>query len=305
MAAALALIPTPYSLILPGRALDLRDVIRVAGHAPPRAHFYMTDVAFIPHATPITLLDGLAPGVRVVRTEDVVPRGVTGTQYDVIMREAMSESQEIAAVVAERAAHLRVPAPHSHVVVLYFSALSRAREFLRAGDLIVAVNGRPVTATADIARALAHVVAGKTVAISVSRDRRRRLFRVPTIAYNGATALGVYLTSILDRPRLPVAVNYHLPNVSGSSGGLMFALEIYRSLSSGGDSGARIAGTGTISWDGTIGPIEGAPQKVVAARRAGATEFLVPRENYSEVRATGKIRIVPVSTFAQALAALR
>ncbi|MBV9269573.1 MAG: ATP-dependent protease LonB, partial [Candidatus Eremiobacteraeota bacterium] len=66
----------------------------------------------------------------------------------------------------------------------------------------------------------------------------------------------------------------------------------------------RIAGTGTISYDGTVGPIEGARQKVIAAKYAGATLFLVPTDNYSEVRDMPGIRIVPVSNFNHALASI-
>ena len=85
----------------------------------------------------------------------------------------------------------------------------------------------------------------------------------------------------------------------------MFALEIYRTLRPGRQAGSeRIAGTGTIAYDGSVGPIEGAAQKVVAARNAGAKLFLVPDENYNEVAGTPGIRIIPVKDFAQALKAI-
>ncbi|MGZ3560668.1 MAG: S16 family serine protease [Vulcanimicrobiaceae bacterium] len=302
-AAALALVPTPYSLILPGRAVDLRNVVTVAGHAPPQTHFFMTDVAFAPHAVPIALLRGLAPGARIVRTADVVPKGVTAGEYDGIMHEAMDESQQIAAVVAERAARLPVPLPRTHVIVVYFSPLSRAQALLHAGDVIAAVNGVHASSTGDVARALASGP-GNAAVLTVVRGTSSLQLRVPTIRFNGHAALGVYLTSIVERPRLPVPVRFNLPNVSGSSGGLMFALEIYDSLEPRHIKSERVAGTGTISYDGTIGPIEGVNQKVVAAQRAGAKLFLVPRQNYAEVDAANGIRVVPVATFAQALAAL-
>ena len=128
---------------------------------------------------------------------------------------------------------------------------------------------------------------------------------VPTIRYGDRTALGAYLTTIYQRPHIPVAVAFHLPAVSGSSGGLMFALDIYRRLRpSALHETQPVAGTGTVAYDGSVGPIEGASQKVIAARRAGAKIFLVPQENYKEVASTPGIRVIPVSTFRQALHAL-
>ena len=46
--------------------------------------------------------------------------------------------------------------------------------------------------------------------------------------------------------------------------------------------GNVIAGTGTISSDGTVGGIGGVRQKVVAAQAAGARYILVPASNYAD-----------------------
>lgn len=304
VAATLAFVPLPYALILPGRAVDLRDVVSVQGHPPPAARYYMTDVEFLPRVTAFQLLDALEPGARVLRERQVVPQSVSPSQYDAISREEMSESQTVAAYVAERAAHLPVGRLQSKVYVVYFSSLSKARGVLREGDVLLEVAGRPVSDTPAVLRALAAVRAGSTVRVRILRAGRERDVRVPTIAFRGRTALGTYLTTIVAAPKLPVAVRFHVPDISGSSGGLMFALDIYRSLRPGGPpAGERIAGTGTISYDGAVGPIEGAAQKLIAARRAGATAFLVPQENYAEVAGSSGIRVIPVRTFAQAVRA--
>ena len=47
--------------------------------------------------------------------------------------------------------------------------------------------------------------------------------------------------------------------------------------------GRFIAGTGTLALDGTVGPIGGMRDKVVAAGEAGAEVFLVPAENMAEL----------------------
>jgi PDZ domain-containing protein len=299
-----AFAPTPYSLILPGRALDLGDVVSLAG-LTPQTHLYLTDVRFATRVTPLELLSAFTPGVRVIRTDDVLPHSMSTTQYEDIERDAMSESQTIAAAVAERAAGYRVPEPKSRVMVLSFSPQSDAARALRPRDLITSVNGEQIATGARIAEVMRSIRAGAIVSVGVLRHGSALSERVRTGSYRGRTVLGTYLTTIVEPPRLPVAVRYNLPHVAGSSGGLMFALEIYRSLKRDPLPAAlRIAGTGTIAYDGTVGPIEGAAQKIAAARNADATLFLVPQENYAEVKDTPGIHVVPVMSFSQALKAV-
>lgn len=291
--------------MLPGQAIDLRDVVSVAGHAPPPPPFFLTDVRFAPRATVSELLTALLPGAQVVRTRDVLPKGVSAVEYEGVEREAMSESQSIAAFVAERAAGLRVPAPRSRVLTVYFAPNSPASAVLRPLDMLVSLNGHPIASDADVRHALEGVKAGSSVRLSVMRHGGELRLSVPTMAFKGRTALGAYLTTIYQRPQIPVAVAFHLPDVAGSSGGLMFALEIYRALHPSSHMPRdRIAGTGTIAYDGSVGPIEGAAQKVIAARNAGASVFLVPSENYNEIAGTHGIRIVPVRDFREALDAI-
>jgi Lon-like protease len=305
LAAVASYVPTPYSLMLPGHAVDLRGVVSVANHTPPVADYYLTDVRFAARVTPIELLSGLLPGVQIVRTGDVLPQGMTAVEYDGIEREAMSESQSIAAFVAEREAGLRVPVPRTRVLAVYFAPFAPAKHVLRPLDMLVSINGHPIASNADVRQSMLGVRPGAAVRMAVFRRGGERIVSVPTIKYLGRTALGVYLTTIYQRPQIPVAVQFHLPGVSGSSGGLMFALDIYRSLRPDGMTRSkRIAGTGTIAYDGSVGPIEGAQQKVIAARNAGATIFLVPNQNYKEIAGTRGIRVIPVATFRQALRAL-
>jgi len=67
-----------------------------------------------------------------------------------------------------------------------------------------------------------------------------------------------------------------------------------------------VAGTGTISSTGEVGPIGGIRQKLWGAERAGADWFLAPASNCDEV--TGHIppglRVFSVETLDDALTAL-
>ena len=292
--------------MLPGRAVDLRQVVSVAGHSTPATPFFLTDVRFASHVTPMQLLAGILPGAQILRTQQVVPGSMTAVEYEGVEREAMSESQSIAAVVAERAAGLKVPYPRSRVLVVYFAPTSQAAKVLRPLDMLVSLNAHPIASNVDVVHALSGVRPGALVRMAVMRRGRELNLQVPTMRYGERTALGAYLTTIYQRPQIPVAVSFHLPEVSGSSGGLMFALDIYRRLRPAAFHGVQpVAGTGTIAYDGSVGPIEGARQKVIAARRAGAKIFFVPRENYKEVARTAGIHVIAVSSFHDALNDLR
>ena len=80
-----------------------------------------------------------------------------------------------------------------------------------------------------------------------------------------------------------VDVNFDTSGVGGPSAGLMFTLDIYDQLNSEDlRKGRKIAGTGTIESDGSVGDIGGAALKVVAAAKAGADIFFVPNNPVDE-----------------------
>ena len=82
----------------------------------------------------------------------------------------------------------------------------------------------------------------------------------------------------------PFQVTIQLNNVGGPSAGMMFALGIMDVLTPGElNGGENVAGTGTITSDGTVGPIGGIRQKMWGAKDAGAEWFLAPKSNCDEV----------------------
>jgi PDZ domain-containing protein len=300
-----AVVPTPYWLIAPGNAVDLGRRVVVEGYAPSRDRYFLTDVTLL-RASPLLLVGGLFPGVRVVRQDALIPSGETPLGYDRFLADSMKESQEIAAVVAERAAGFRVADPPRSVIVAGILPASPARGALAVGDVVVAVEGKPVSAPHEVGLILQRIGEGRPVSVEIRREGRARTFGVRTLRTPKGVRLGLLLETRSLRADLPVPVRYSLSNVEGSSGGLMFALQVYATLR-GGRHGARraIAGTGTLRYDGTVGPIQGTEQKLIAAKRAGASLFFVPKENYVEVTAEHELRIVPVASFREALAALR
>ncbi|MEU6521659.1 S16 family serine protease [Streptomyces sp. NPDC046924] len=115
----------------------------------------------------------------------------------------------------------------------------------------------------------------------------------------------------LDLDGKGVEVELKLADVGGPSAGLLFSLGIVDKLNgdgSGGDltGGRIIAGTGTIDADGTVGAVGGVPLKTQAARRDGATVFLVPEAECAQARTElpKGLRLIPVTTLEGAVDAL-
>jgi PDZ domain-containing protein len=108
-----------------------------------------------------------------------------------------------------------------------------------------------------------------------------------------------------------VKVRLTLAGVGGPSAGMMFTLgiiDLVRGDGHGGDltGGRDIAGTGTITPGGAVGAVGGVQLKERAARKDGATVFLVPRDECADATAVtpAGLRVVPVTTLDSALAAL-
>jgi len=113
---------------------------------------------------------------------------------------------------------------------------------------------------------------------------------------------------VLDAPWAPFTVDFNLANIGGPSAGLMFSLAVVDKLTTGDlNDGKFVAGTGTITGDGKVGPIGGITHKMLAAQEAGATIFMVPAENCEEAKTAHEdgLELIRVETLDQAVAALQ
>jgi PDZ domain-containing protein len=176
---------------------------------------------------------------------------------------------------------------------------------LRPDDVIVAADGKRVRSTFDLHALLARKRVGDVVALTFLRNGVRHRVRLATSAdpYDDTRAIiGFQPQPALDL-HTPFRIKFDLGNVGGPSAGLAFALQILQERGRDVDHGYKVAATGVIGPDGTVGAVGGVKQKTYGARDAHVDVFLVPAgDNYREARkyADG-LRVVPVKTFRQAL----
>jgi len=108
----------------------------------------------------------------------------------------------------------------------------------------------------------------------------------------------------------PSDIDIALAKTGGPSGGLAFALGIVELLTPENILKGRIvATTGTIDSKGRVGSIGGIAEKILAAKKAGATLFLVPENNCKDLAPAianipDGIKIAAVSSLGEAMTAL-
>ena len=114
------------------------------------------------------------------------------------------------------------------------------------------------------------------------------------------------LAQLVARISKRVQITIDSGRVGGPSAGLAFTLGILDVMTPGSlTGGLTISATGTMGLDGTVGPIGGIHQKVMASRRAGVDLMFVPASEIDEARKyAGNLRVEPVDTLDQALAIL-
>ena len=155
---------------------------------------------------------------------------------------------------------------------------------------------------------------GETVSIGLLREIdgiKEQIYIKTTliehVEYEGEPMVGFLATTVNERFDFPFEIDIKTGNVGGPSAGLMMALNVYNNLIPEDITNSKIiAGTGTIEIDGSVGPVGGVKQKIIAAKRAGAELILVPVANFEEAQPfeTDKTAIVAVDSFDEALAVI-
>jgi len=294
----------PYYIFGPGAAVDLNGVIAVAGHSPPPGSLFLTDVNVLPGRPAYYAAAKILPGFEIVKREDLVPPSMSDAQLNSALVDDMKESQETAEVVAERAAGLHVSS-HAAVIVERILPKTPAASCLRLGDRIVAVDGKLVTTIGAVTDATKSKATGSAYRFALIRGAAHETVTCKTATIQGRPRFGMIVSFDPGAYTVPIPVKYDVHDINGSSAGLMFALQIYRTLTGNNLGPARmVAGTGVLELSGKVDPIEGTKEKLQAAKHAGATVFLVPTQNYSEIKGTSGIQIIPVSSFDDAVKAL-
>ena len=306
---ALALIPSQQYIFLPDRAHAVAPLVDVpGGRAPASGSVYFVDVIVRKATLLERIFGGLHHGADLYPASAVEPPGVNNRARQRIDLQDMHRSQEIAAAVALKAAGKKVTLRSTGALIDAVEPGLPAAGKLEPDDVITAIDGARVSGPRDVFNEMSDHSVGDTVRLTVRRGPQTLvvpLQTVPSPTPPRRAVVGVVLEPAID-VHLPIPVRIDAGNVGGPSAGLAFALGVLSELKKGVLHGHRVAATGEIFPDGSVGPIGGIKQKTIGAHEAGADVFLVPAgENARDARkAADGLRIVPVKNFPQALHAL-
>ena len=301
----------PYYAIAPGSARQVNDLIEVPKDRafPPSGKVLLATVS-LSQVTPMEALLGWIDGNTDIVPEERVLGPVRRRQFNQINRQAMDDSKRTAAVVALRRLGYSVAEQGKGSRVEQVEPGSPAAGRLTQGDVITAVDGRPTLLSQEAVSAIRAKRPGDSVRLEVQGVKgAERVEQVVLGTREGLDSgfLGVALQTKERRFDFPFDVTIDSGPIGGPSAGLAFTLGVLDTLSAGElTGGRRVAVTGTIEIDGTVGDVGGVIQKTAAVRAAGAEYFLVPPMEFDDAKAHAgnRLRIVKVANLDEALAAL-
>ena len=294
--AVAVLIPVPYVILGPGPTLNTlgkdssgQPLITISGHAtyPTTGHLNLVTVGY--QGGPgvnINIFSALAawlnPHEAVVPESELFAPGQTQQQSQQQDTQQMTGSQQDATAAALTELHI----PYQTQVVVVqpeagFPAAGvlqgRGRDHRRGRQ-----GGDPVTGQSNLTSLIGAHPAGSTLTLTILRNGRSQTVQVGTKESGGRPVMGV---QVMTQFTFPFTVKFSVGDIGGPSAGMMFALGIIDKLTPLNLTGGKfIAGTGEITPSGQVQAIGGIQQKMVGARDAGATIFLAPASNCSDVK---------------------
>lgn len=313
----LALLPVPFVRLSPGPLFNTigeargKELIKISGvetYATTGA-LNMTTVSETggPYGQ-LILFDAVVawfnPTQTVIPTSQQYPNLTDREQVKAESRRMFSTSQ--ANAIAAALDYLKIPAEQ---IVRVDSVVigAPADGKVEPGDLVLAVNQKPVTTSEQVVEYVQAEKPGTKIILTLKRNEE--VFDVAIISEEskvkpGAASVGVAIGPSIDPP---FDIEFELEDVGGPSAGMMFTLGIIDELSAKEITfGKKIAGTGTVNVIGEVGPVGGILQKIAASEKAGMDLFLLPLVNCNNFSKAsfGKMPVIAVQNIAEAAFAI-
>ncbi|MFA8437604.1 SepM family pheromone-processing serine protease [Bacillaceae bacterium YX66] len=311
------LIKLPYYVTYPGDAESLDDMIKIEGGYEDEGDLMLTTIR-MGKANVIQYIAAHFNKYQFIFSEKQIRRDwESDRDYDHRQLKIMESSQQMATLVAFQLANEQVEVKNEGVIVAGFIENMPAAKQMKVGDVITQADGNIITEAEQLVDYLKEKKEGDTVRFEIERDGKSLSIDVSvqqfpdTYSEKGEKQYGIGIVGPVTKKSVATKRDVHFDthNIGGPSAGLMFTLEIYNQLTTEDlTKGYKIAGTGEIFEDGTVGAIGGIEQKLVAADNAGAEVFFAPVAggNYEDAKHAAadintKMEVIPVNTVHEAI----
>ncbi|PLR97399.1 SepM family pheromone-processing serine protease [Bacillus sp. T33-2] len=309
----------PYYVSKPGMAKELEPIIEVEGGYEEEGSFMLTTVRMGRANIYSYVIAHFSKYQEIYKLEEIRPEHETDEQYTARQLHLMDNSKYTAMEVAYKEAGKPVDYHFNGIYVVSVVPGMPADGKLEVGDQLFGVDGTEFQSSQQFIEYVTGKKEGEKVEIAFKRNGKKRTVSIPVKRFdNRSERVGIGIVPDDDKEIIvEPEVKMKTDEIGGPSAGLMFSLEIYNQLTKEDfTKGYQIAGTGTISSDGTVGRIGGIEQKIIAADKSGAEIFLAPAENGAEdsnynvaVKTARdidtKMKIIPVDTFDDAVSYLQ
>ncbi len=322
--------PVPFARV-PASVQSIDDLITIgdlgdeATQFPPAGDFLMVTV-MAPEQSWLSWLVGSDDPAVEFLTADEKNGPRTPQQNRTLDQASMRTSEQVAQYVALQRLGYDVDLVLGEVLIQDMVCLEPSADgvtcvqsspsdtVLDPGDKILVVDGEEVETVEDLSALLAGRSPGDLVPMTIERPEQGELDVMVELTASpddpDRTIVGFFPFDTA-RVELPFDMSIDPNGVGGPSAGLAFTLTIIDELTEGELTGdTRVAVTGTIRLDGTVGAIGGLRQKASAVAQSGVDVFIVPAaqgdDDIAAARAAAgdDLEIVAVETLEQALAVL-
>jgi len=294
----------PYLAFSSGPVSDAADAVLAeeVDIFPPDGELLMLTVVSQDVNVFEALIAGLDPTIDLVPKEAYRPPDESDEAYRQRVLAQMDDSQQRAITVA--LGYLGFEMIPIDVLITDLIEDVPSSQVLQIGDSVDSFDGVEIIRGADLTDALEGHQPGDLVQLGITREGTEQMVEFELAERPGETGGAMIGITVAELTEPPFPVSIEAGAIGGPSAGMMHTLAIVDTLTPGElTQGHVIAGTGTISYDGTVGNIGGIRQKIVGAEAAGAEYVLVPEGNYEEALSAERkaIEIIPVGTIQDAL----
>ena len=301
-------LPLPYYIMAPGGTINVTDRVEMDNYTAPSSGslnmLYVSEYEATPAYMLYAKLNSNCDIEKNTERQISDENSEEIAERNKIMRD---NSLDIATMVAYTVAGKSIDIKSRENIVI----ATTMDNGLKVGDVIKEVEGKEVTDINDIKAIINSKNTGDYINFLVLRDEKEINIKSKVVLEDNTKVIGVIIVTKYDYDVDPEIDIKFKNSESGSSGGLMLTLTIYNAISSEDIiKGRNIAGTGTISLDGTVGEIDGVKYKIMGAFENNMDLVLVPSANYDEAMETKEkynydMEIVKVDTFEEAIEYLK
>ena len=292
----------PYYIMAPGGVINMNNRIELENKYETKGTLDLLYVSEYDATIASTLLSFILKDWDLNKIEEMQVNNESLKEIEIRNKVMLENSRQNAIIVAYKKANKEVNLNNKHNIVI---ATTKDNN-LKIGDEIIKANGIEINDIKQL-KTIINTTTNNTINLTIKRNNEQIEINSPIEEKDNVKQIGIVLVTNYDFELNP-KINIKFKNSEGgASGGLMIALNVYNSITKEDITHShKIAGTGTINIDGSVGEIDGVKYKIIGAHKNKMELVFVPKENYEEAIKVAKekkynMKIIGVATFEEAL----